>query len=152
MDKNKNKLTSNMEDYLEAIYDLIIEKGNATTGDISSRLNIKPASATEMVQKLDKLGFVKYERYKGIALTPKGEKIGKMVRKRHDILSNFLKLLGVDDDIADTDACKIEHDVDSATFDRLTKFVEFVQDAPHDPKWLGHFEHYIKTGVHLECD
>jgi DtxR family Mn-dependent transcriptional regulator len=150
MEKN-NRLTSNMEDYLKAIYGLMMEKGQATTGDISSRLNIKPASATEMIQKLDKFGFVEYEKYRGISLTPKGEKIGKSIRKRHDILSKFLMLLGIDEDIADRDACKIEHDIDSATLNRLTKFVQFVQDAPHDPKWLGHFRHYIKTGEYLEC-
>jgi len=148
----KNELTSSMEDYLEAIYDLEMEKGYATTGEISSYLNINPASVTEMIQKLGRLGFVRYERYRGVVLTSKGKKAGESVKKRHDILSTFLMLLGIDEETAERDACKIEHDVDSKTLERLEKFVQFIQNAPHDPKWLKHFRHYINTGKHPKCD
>ncbi|KAA0004053.1 MAG: metal-dependent transcriptional regulator [Thermoplasmata archaeon] len=141
-----------MEDYLEAIYDLEMEKGYATTGEISSHLNINPASVTEMIQKLGRLGFVTYKKYRGVALTLKGRKAGESIKKRHDILSTFLMLLGIDKETAERDACKIEHDVDPITLDRLEKFVQFIQDAPHDPKWLKHFRYYIKTGEHPKCN
>ena len=72
-----------------------------------------------MIQKLDKEGFVLYEKHRGVILTSEGEEVAKEVKKRHETLA---------------------------------KFVEFVQNAPHDPKWLEHFEHYVKTGEHLECD
>ncbi len=146
------ELTSSMEDYLESIYDLEMKKGCAATGDISSYLSVNPASVTEMIQKLDKFGFVTYEKYRGVALTKKGRRIGKSIKKRHDTLSTFLMFLGIKREIAERDACKIEHDVDPITLDHLTKFVQFIQGAPHNPKWLKHFKHYIKTGERLRCD
>ena len=140
-----------VEEYLEVIYELIQEKGYARTIDISSRLNIQPPSVTEMIQRLDENGFLIYERYRGLKLTPKGEELAKSVCKRHETLATFLKIIGVDERIAEEDACKIEHNINTITMDRLTKFVEFVQNAPHDPKWLEHFEYYIRTGKHIKC-
>ena len=150
-ERNKD-LTNSMEDYMEAIHNLEEDKGCATTGDISSYLGVNPASVTGMMHKLDKRGFVTYERYRGVVLTKKGRKIGKSIKKRHEILSTFLILLGIDREIAERDACKIEHDVDSITFEYLTKFVQFIQGAPNNPKWLIHFKHYTQTGERLHCD
>ena len=137
--------------YLEVIYDLIQDKGYARTVDISSRLNVQPPSVTEMIQKLDEYGFLVYERYRGLKLTQKGEELAKSVRKRHVTLAAFLKIIGVDEVVAEKDACKIEHNIDSLTMERLTKFVEFVQNSPNNPRWLEHFEHYAKTGE-FRCD
>ena len=152
MGELNKKLTSNREDYIRAIHTLEVDKGCATTSDISSYLGVNPASVTEMIQKLHKFGFVTYERYKGVALTKKGRKIGKAIKRRHETLSTFLILLGIDREVAERDAYKIEHDVDSVTLEYLTKFVQFIQGAPHNPKWLKHFKRYIKTGERLCCD
>lgn len=144
-------ISKTFEEYLEVIYELIQEKGYARTIDISSRLNVKPPSVTEMIQKLDENGFLVYEKYRGLKMTSKGEALAKSVCKRHKTLATFLKIIGVDEKIAEEDACKIEHNINPITMDRLTKFVDFVQNAPHDPKWLEHFEHFTKTGKHIGC-
>jgi len=144
-------ITKSIEDYLKTIYILTRKKDFAKTSDISLALNVRPPSVTEMMQKLNKMGFVFYEKYKGIALTKKGEELAKNVHKRNETVFNFLKIIGVDKEIAEYDACKMEHDLNPTTMNYLTKFVKFVQTSPRNPKWLDHFRHYTKTGKHIEC-
>ena len=71
--------------------------------------------------------------------------------KRHKILTDFLVILGVDREVAEHDACEMEHTLHPETVDRLTRFVEFVKGAPKSPRWLEHFRHFYKTGKHPEC-
>lgn len=144
-------ITKSIEDYLKVIYILTKEKGFAKTSDISSALNVQPPSVTEMIQKLNKMGFVSYEKYKVVTLTKKGEKLAKNVYKRNETLFNFLKIIGVEEKAAENDACKMEHDLTPATTKHLTKFVDFVQSSPRNPKWLDHFRYYSKTGKHIKC-
>jgi len=144
----KKRLSESMEDYLEIIYRLEKKKGFARTSDISSFFGHKPSSVTGMLQKLDEQGLVNYEKYRGVTLTAKGKQLAKDVSRRHETLVSFLKVLGIDKEIAEEDACRIEHAVHKETIERLRKFVSFVQKAPKDPKWLRHFEYFIKTGKH----
>jgi len=139
-----------IEDYLEAIYNLIKKKGYARTIDIAASLNVRSPSVTEMVQKLDKDGFVVYEKHRGIILTEKGEELAKSVAKRHETLVDFLKILGIEEEIAERDACSIEHCVHPTTMAGLSKFVEFLQNVPDDTEWLKHLEQYLKAEKHLE--
>ncbi len=144
----KKKLSESIEDYLEAIYRIESKKGLVRTSDISSFFGHKPSSVTEMLQKLDGQGLVNYEKYRGVTLTESGKRVAKEVSRKHETLSSFLKILGVDEGIAEEDACRIEHSVHKETMETLRKFVGFVQEAPKDPKWLRHFRHFIKTGKH----
>jgi len=144
----KKRLSESMEDYLEIIYRLEKKKGFARTSDISSFFGHKPSSVTGMLQKLDEQALVNYEKYRGVTLTAKGKQLAKDVSRRHETLVSFLKVLGIDKEIAEEDACRIEHAVHKETIERLRKFVGFVQKAPKDPKWLRHFEYFIKTGKH----
>jgi len=144
----KKRLSESMEDYLEIIYRLEEKKGFARTSDISSFFGHKPSSVTGMLQKLDEQALVNYEKYRGVTLTAKGKQLAKDVSRRHETLVSFLKVLGIDKEIAEEDACRIEHAVHKETIERLRKFVGFVQKAPKDPKWLRHFEYFIKTGKH----
>jgi Mn-dependent DtxR family transcriptional regulator len=144
----KKKFSSSMEDYLEAIYWQIEEKGEARMSEISSFLGHKPPSVTEMLEKLSERGLIKHKKYGVILLTPRGRKIAKEVSSRHKILTSFLELLGINKKIAEVDACKIEHVVDPKTIDRLRKFVEFMGEAPISSRWLTHYNHFVKTGKH----
>ncbi|MDI6639269.1 MAG: transcriptional regulator MntR [Methanocellales archaeon] len=144
-------ISQSVEDCLETIYELTKEKGYARTTEISSSLGVQPPSVTEMIQKLGENEFLFYEKYKGVTLTPKGEELAKSIKQRHMTLAKLLKILGIDDETAEKDACRIEHNVHPTTMKRLAKFVEFVHEMAHHPTWLKHFEHYVKTGEHLEC-
>ena len=97
--------TPSMEDHIEQIYLLINNKGYARVSDIAEALSVLPSSVTKMVQKLDKDGYLVYEKYRGLSLTSKGEKLGKRLVQRHELLEQFLRLIGVDEE-------KIYHDVE----------------------------------------
>jgi Mn-dependent DtxR family transcriptional regulator len=93
-----------MEDYLEVIYELIKQKGYASTVDISNYLNVRSPSVTKMIHRLDESGYLNYEKYRGINLTDDGIRIAKSIRNRHEILAEFFRMIGVDKKIANNDA------------------------------------------------
>jgi Mn-dependent DtxR family transcriptional regulator len=140
-----------IEDYVELIYILQKEKEIVHTKDIASALDISPASVTEIFQKLSNEGYINYEKYSGVILTEKGRKIGIDTKKKHDTLKSFLILLGVDDKIADEDACKIEHNVNPETMRKLRKFVKFAKLEDGCKRWLDHFKYYDETGKYILC-
>src|SRR3972149_11575175 len=119
-------LTTSVEDYMEVIYELIQEKGYARSIDISKYLGVKSPSVTSMLQRLDRMGLVVYERYRGITLTSKGDRLAKSVKERHLVITKFLQIFGVAENIANSDAEGIEHHVHKATIERITRFVDFV--------------------------
>ncbi len=125
--------TPRVEDYLEIVYELIKEKGYATTTDISNYLHVRAPTVTRMIQKLHDDEFLVYEKYRGIKLTSKGEKLAKSVREKHGVLADFLRLLGIDEQTAHRDAEGIEHYLHPETLDRLESFVSFVKE---NPDWL----------------
>ena len=103
------------EDYLERIHELIEEKGYARVVDIASSLEVKQASVTSMVQKLGELGYLNYEKYRGLVLTTAGETLARNIARRHQLLTDFLKLLGVDDRVIEHDVEGMEHHISPPT-------------------------------------
>ena len=132
------------EDYLEALTTIIEKRGFAKVKDIADELSVSPSSVTEMFQKLKEKGYINYEKYRGVTLTKKGQNIALQTKKRHETLREFLCILGIPEDIANEDACRIEHVVNMETMKRLTKFVSFVQDSDKNPRWLDHFKQYYE--------
>lgn len=133
--------TERVEDYLKAIEKVIEKKGYAQVKDISRELELSSPSVTGMFKKLTKLGYINYEKYGGVTLTPEGEKIAKCTMEKHGVIRDFLEILGVEEETADQDACKIEHVLAPETFEVLTKFVEFIDRREEWPYWLDHFRH-----------
>src|SRR4030088_150948 len=82
-----------VEDYLERILELINTKGYARVVDIAERLKISQASVTNMVQRLEAEGLLKYEKSRGLVLTTAGETLARNITYRHQLLSDFLGLL-----------------------------------------------------------
>lgn len=119
----KEDRTDRMEDYLEVIYELIQEKGYATTVDISSYLNVSSPSVTKMMQKLDETGYLKYEKYRGIKLTNEGIRIARNIRNRHGLLAEFFMIIGIDEETANNDAEGIEHHLHPETMKKLEEFI-----------------------------
>ena len=116
--------TPGMEDYLEQIYIHIKKSGVARASDIAESLDVLPSSVTKMVQRLDREGYVYYERYKGLELTEKGLEFGKKLLKRHRILEEFLRIIGVKEDNIYGDVEGIEHHLSWNAIDRITDLVE----------------------------
>lgn len=119
-------LTSGMEDYLEMIYREIEKEGYMRINILSERLNVKPSSATNMVQKLAKLGLLDYRKYGIIFLTEEGKKYGKFLLERHNIIEKFLNYLGNTGNLL-TETELIEHNISDSTMkniDLLNRFFE----------------------------
>ncbi|MFW6064962.1 MAG: metal-dependent transcriptional regulator [Candidatus Natronoplasma sp.] len=138
------------EEYLETIYDVVQAKGYAKVKDIAEGLDVGLSSVTEMFQKLDKKGYIDYKKYSGVTLTNKGEEKAVELSEKHEVLKDFFIILGMDEELADEDACKIEHVVRRETMERLTKFVDFIQ-SHEKPLWLERFKKYYETGEMEEC-
>jgi Mn-dependent DtxR family transcriptional regulator len=119
----KQDRTDRMEDYLEIIYELVQQKGYATTVDISSYLNVSSPSVTKMMQKLDETGYLNYEKYRGIKLTNEGIRIARNIRNRHGLLAEFFMIIGVDEETANNDAEGIEHHLHPETIKKLEEFI-----------------------------
>lgn len=122
------KPTPSMEDYIEIIYNLINNKGYARVTDIAEALEVHPSSVTKMVQKLDKGDYVHYEKYRGFVLTKKGNKVGKRLVFRHDLLEDFLEIIGVDQDKIYDDVEGIEHHLSWNAIDRIADLVEYFNE------------------------
>lgn len=125
--------TPSMEDYLERIYKLIDEKGYARVSDIAEGLEVHPSSVTKMIQKLDKDQYLIYEKYRGLIMTPKGKKMGKRLMERHQLLENFLSVIGVQEEFIYGDVEGIEHHLSSDSITCIETLVEYFN---RDPKRL----------------
>ena len=126
----KEDRTDRMEDYLEVIYELVEQKGYATTVDISNFLNVSSSSVTKMMQRLDETGYLKYEKYRGIRLTEEGIRIAQNIRSRHGLLAEFFRIIGVDEESANNDAEGIEHHLHPETIRKLEEFINILKNNP----------------------
>ena len=122
--------TPTMEDYIEQIYLLIENKGYARVSDIAEALSVHPSSVTKMVQKLDRSEYLIYEKYRGLVLTSKGKKIGKRLVYRHELLEQFLKMIGVEDENIYNDVEGIEHHLSWDAIDRIGDLVQYFEENP----------------------
>lgn len=120
--------TPSMEDYIENIYKLIDTKGYARVSDIAEALEVHPSSVTKMVQKLDKDGYLIYEKYRGMVLTPKGKKIGKLLVYRHELLEKFLRTIGVMEENIFKDVEGIEHHLSWDAIDRISDLIQYFHE------------------------
>lgn len=118
------------EDYLERIHELIEEKGYARVVDIASSLNVKQASVTSMVQKLGEMGYLNYEKYRGLILTDEGREIARKIQRRHETLSRFFSLFGLDPAVQRKDIEGIEHHLSSSTLACLADLAQFFEENP----------------------
>jgi Mn-dependent DtxR family transcriptional regulator len=119
-----------VEDYLERILELINAKGYARVVDIASALKISQASVTNMVQRLDADGLLKYEKYRGLVLTDAGEKLARNITHRHKLLTDFLKLLGLNDRIIYHDVEGMEHHISPPTLRAIEALVGQLRRCP----------------------
>ena len=128
--QSEKAISSRVEDYLEVISELVDMKGYAATLDISRYMNVSAPSLTKMLKKLDAEGYLEYEKYYGINLTDKGQRIADIIKQKHGILLEFFEILGIGKEIANQDAEGIEHHLNPKTIRQLGKFVTFLKSNP----------------------
>lgn len=111
-----------IDDYVELISDLIREVGEARQVDMAARLGVSQPTVAKMLKRLASVGLIEMIPWRGVFLTDEGEKLAQESRERHQIVENFLLVLGVSPEIARRDAEGMEHHVSEET---LLKFREF---------------------------
>ncbi len=111
-----------IDDYVELISDLIREVGEARQVDMAARLGVSQPTVAKMLKRLASVGLIELITWRGVFLTPEGEKLAQESRERHQLVENFLLVLGVSPEIARRDAEGMEHHVSEET---LVKFREF---------------------------
>ena len=119
-----------VEDYLERILELINTKGYARVVDIAQSLKISQASVTNMVQRMDADGLLKYERYRGMVLTASGEALAKSITRRHQILTDFLRLFGLDEEVIYHDVEGMEHHISPPTLNTIEALTAQLRKQP----------------------
>ena len=117
-----SSITSNMEDYLERIYLLIQERRVARVKDIAESMGVKNPSVNNAISELKKLGFVEQEPYGYVLLTKEGEEEAERIIGRHRLLHDFLMRLGVPTEVAEQDACSMEHYLSEETLHAVAVF------------------------------
>lgn len=117
-------MTQSLEDYLETIYVLIGEKGEACVRDVAKTLDVKMPSVVKAIHELKGMELVTQEPYSPIKLTAKGRRLASSVLNRHTLLRSFLLKLGVTRKTADIDACRMEHILSAETLDKIRTFTE----------------------------
>ena len=119
-----------VEDYLERILELINTKGYARVVDIAQSLKISQASVTNMIQRMDADGLLKYERYRGMALTASGEALAKSITRRHRILTDFFRLFGLDEELIYHDVEGMEHHISPPTLNTIESLTVQLRKQP----------------------
>lgn len=119
------KISASSQDYLEAILELNQQNGKVRSIDISEKLGVTRPSVNRAVNVLKKMNLVKQEKYSDIYLTELGMRAAKTVKLKHNLIKKFLvEVLHVDSQIADEDACKIEHSMSLESIEKLKEFLD----------------------------
>ncbi|WP_304586106.1 manganese-binding transcriptional regulator MntR [uncultured Escherichia sp.] len=113
-----------IDDYVELISDLIREVGEARQVDMAARLGVSQPTVAKMLKRLATMGLIEMIPWRGVSLTAEGEKLAQESRERHQIVENFLLVLGVSPEIARRDAEGMEHHVSEETLDAFRLFTQ----------------------------
>ena len=118
------RIHKSAEDYLEMILRLNEEKGYARSVDIATGLGVSKPSVSVAMKQLREGGYIVMDKDNYISLTDSGMEIAQRIYERHKVLTRMLTMIGVDEKIAEDDACKVEHDISVQTFDALVAQLE----------------------------
>lgn len=145
-------LTASLEDYLEAIFQIVAEKDAVRPKDIAARLSVSGASVTGALRSLAGKELINYAPYDVITLTTAGRAAARDVVRRHEVLRDFfVKVLAVEESHADQAACRMEHSIPREILERFVRFVEFVDLCPRGGvNWIEGFNHSCDHGQNPE--
>ncbi len=146
--KKNIELSETLEDYLEVILDLEKTKKVARAKDIAENMGVQRGSVTSALKKLEEKGLINYEPYSFITLTQKGKRIAVEITRRHNELKFLLlNVLKIDEETAESTACRMEHAIDKKSLERLTSFFDFVFKCPRaGEEWLQLFADQCSSG------
>ena len=142
------KLSSSKEDYLEAILCLVRQNRVARVRDIALRLGVGMSSVTSALKVLSKRELVNYDPYQFVTLSDRGRHLAEQISRRHDDLRSFLaEVLGLPAQVAEANACRMEHAMDDEVLERFRALAEFVTRCPRAGKeWIKSFQQRFSQG------
>lgn len=123
------KILESAENYLEAVYILTKEKGQIRAIDIVHHLGFSKPSVSIAMKQLETNGYVTRDEHGHIALTEEGLEIAISVVERHELLTELFMAVGVSENVAKDDACKVEHHISQETFEKLKEKIEIIKNA-----------------------
>ena len=120
-------MTESLEDYLEMV-SFLADEGEVRVTDLASRLDVSKPSVLNALKALETDGLIEHKRYGAVSLTKKGILKAAEIRDRHHFLTAFLKnIVGVDEETAEKDACKIEHHLSEVTLKKMKAIVDSIK-------------------------
>lgn len=123
------KIKESAENYLETILMIKNKKGNVRSIDIANELNFTKPSVSVAMKNFREEGYITVESDGNILLTQKGLEIAERVYERHSVIAKALMALGVDEETAYEDSCKIEHDISDASFEKIkAHYAQHIKD------------------------
>ncbi|MDO4745093.1 MAG: metal-dependent transcriptional regulator [Bacillota bacterium] len=123
------KILESAENYMEAIHILNKEKGQVRAIDIAHYLNFSKPSVSIAMKQLEQNGYIKRDADGHISLTAEGENVAVSIFKRHKLLTDLFLAIGVSEETAKDDACKVEHHISQETFECLQKEIDKIKSA-----------------------
>jgi DtxR family transcriptional regulator, Mn-dependent transcriptional regulator len=118
-------MTQSLEDYLESIYLISLDKKVVRVKEISEKMAVKSPSVINAVRELKESGYLSQERYGYVELTEEGARQAKMILKKHTMLKKFLTgIIGVSEKSAEEDACRMEHFLTEETLNKIEKYMK----------------------------
>ena len=125
------KVHASGENYLETILLLKREKGYVRSIDIATKMGFSKPSVSRAMGLLRENGYITMDPREGwIELTEKGQEVAERMYERHDLICRWLKALGVSQETAEEDACRIEHDLSEETFERIKEHIREKDEIP----------------------
>ncbi|BDF71210.1 DtxR family transcriptional regulator [Oscillospiraceae bacterium] len=118
------KIYESAEDYLEAILSLRERNGMVRSIDIANELHFSKPSVSVAMKKLRESGYIEMDEDGLITLLPPGQEVAQRIYERHRLLTEFFVRLGVGEEVAAADACKVEHDLSEETFQRIKEHAQ----------------------------
>ena len=115
--------TETAEDYVELIADLIEANGEARVVDLAVRFGVSHATVNKIIARLNREGLVTNKPYRSLFLTEAGQALARKCKERHNIVLEFLKALGVSEEVAEMDSEGVEHHVSAETLEAFKRFI-----------------------------
>lgn len=141
-------LTSQSEDYLEAIAELQKEDRVARAKDIADRLGVTRGTVTSALKNLHDKGLINYQPYSHITLTGSGERLAAGIIHRHETLTKyFQEVLQLTPETAEANACRAEHVLGIEVIEKMVCFLEFLDECPRTSDvWRKAFDQFCMSG------
>ncbi len=117
------QIKESAENYLEAILAIKRKKGTVRSIDVANHLNVTKPSVSVAMKSFREEGYIHVDANGEITLTEKGTTIAEKIFERHQVIAKALMALGVDEETAYNDSCKIEHDISNQTFEKLKEYL-----------------------------